>query len=39
MVPSRLSFFCFLVNKRNKFYGAMMDQKIEYDFRFKKDPI
>ena len=39
MVLTWLTFFYFLVNKRNKFYGAMMDQKIEYDFRFKKDSI
>ena len=39
MVLTRVAFFYFLVNKRNKFYGAMMDQKIEYDFRFKKDSI
>ena len=39
MVLTRLSFFYFLVNKRNKFSGAMMDQKIEYGFRFKKDSI
>ena len=28
--------FHVLVKKNNKFYGAMMDQKIEYNFRFKK---
>ena len=39
MELTRAAFFYFLVNKRNKFYGAMMDQKIEYDFRFKKDSI
>ena len=39
MVLTKLPFFYFLVNKRNKCYGAMMDQKIEYGFRFKKDSI
>ena len=36
MVLTRLSFFYFSVNKRNKFYGAGIDQKIEYGFKFKK---
>ena len=39
MVLTRLSFFYFSVNKRKKFYGARIDQKIEYGFKFKKDSI
>ena len=39
MVLTRLSFSYFLVNRRKKFYGARIDQKIEYCFRFKKDSI
>ena len=39
MVLTRLSCFYFLVNERKKFYGARIDQKIEYGFRFKKDSI
>ena len=39
MVLTRLSFFYFLVNKRKKFCGARIDQKIKYGFRFKKDSI
>ena len=39
MVLTRLSFSYFLVNRRKKFYGARIDQKIEYGFRFKKDSI
>ena len=37
MVITRVSFFYFVVNKRKKFCGARIDQKIEYGFRFKKD--
>ena len=32
-------FFYFLVNKKKKLCGTVMGQKIEYDFRFKKDSI
>ena len=39
MILAWLLFFYFLVNKRNKFYGVMMDQKIENGFRFKQDSI
>ena len=39
MVLTRLSFFYFLFNKRKKFYGGRIDQKIKYGFRFKKDSI
>ena len=39
MVLTRLSFFYFLVDKRKKFYGDRINQKIKYGFRFKKDSI
>ena len=39
MVLTKLSFFYFVVNKKNKFYSVMMDQKTEYELRFKKDSI
>ena len=39
MVLTRIYLFYLLVKKKEIFCGAMMGQKTEYDFRFKKDSI
>ena len=39
MVLTRLSFFYFLVYKRKKFYGDMMDQKFSVVLDLKKTPF